>query len=191
VADGAARLARIESFRTADGGYHVLPRSAAGTAYGAFLALGAYQDSGVALPEPLRLVQSLKFLETGDGAWANDRTMRIGSTNAAAAAVTVLRQLGQPLDQAGIAGWLLARVHPQGGFLAAPAAPMPDLLTTATALHALAGLEADFAPQREACLDFVDSLWTNRGGFHGHWAEDELDAEYTFYGLLALGHLSV
>ena len=25
----------------------------------------------------------------------------------------------------------------------------------------------------------------------GHWHEDELDTEYTFYGLLALGHLSV
>jgi hypothetical protein len=44
---------------------------------------------------------------------------------------------------------------------------------------------------RERCLDFVDSVWNAEGGFHGHWADDHLDAEYTFYGLLALGHLSL
>ena len=42
-----------------------------------------------------------------------------------------------------------------------------------------------------AALIFLDSLWDARGGFHGHWADDHLDAEYTFYGLLALGHLSL
>lgn len=29
------------------------------------------------------------------------------------------------------------------------------------------------------------------GGFHGHWADDHLDVEYTSYALLALGHLSL
>ena len=43
---------------------------------------------------------------------------------------------------------------------------------------------------RDPCLDFVDSLWTNRGGFFGTWADDTVDCEYTFYALLALGHLS-
>jgi len=33
-------------------------------------------------------------------------------------------------------------------------------------------------------------LWTNRGGFYGNWLDDTLDCEYTYYGLLALGHLS-
>ena len=44
---------------------------------------------------------------------------------------------------------------------------------------------------REPCLDFVDSLWTNRGGFFGTWADDTVDCEYTYYALLALGHLSL
>jgi len=43
---------------------------------------------------------------------------------------------------------------------------------------------------REPCLDFIDTLWSNEGGFHGHWHDDLLDVEYTFYGLLALGHLA-
>jgi hypothetical protein len=40
-------------------------------------------------------------------------------------------------------------------------------------------------------MDFLDTLWDAQGGFHGHWADDFLDPEYTFYGLLALGHLSL
>ncbi len=72
-----------------------------------------------------------------------------------------------------------------------PRAPMPDLLSTATALHALAGLQVPFDSVREACLDFVDSLWTNSGAFYGHWHDEFLDVEYTYYALLALGHLSL
>jgi len=104
--------------------------------------------------------------------------------------VAVIRHLEGEPDPA-LSQWLLARCHTDGGFFAAPRAPMPDLLSTATALHALAALHADVAGIREACLDFVDSLWTSIGGFHGTWADDTLDCEYTYYGLLALGHLSL
>jgi prenyltransferase beta subunit len=183
-------LGRIESYRCPDGGYHPTSGSDCGTAYGCFLALGAYQDLKVEFPDPLRLVQCLKFLETPDGAWANERAIKVGSTNATAAAITLLRNLNIPVNpEAGT--WLLARRHAEGGFLATPNAPLPDLLSTATALHALAGLEASFEHVKEQCLDFIDTLWTNEGGFHGHWNDDCLDCEYTFYGLLALGHLSL
>lgn len=70
-------------------------------------------------------------------------------------------------------------------------APLPDLLSTATALHALSGLQTDFESTGEPYLDFMDSHWTNSGLFHGHWQEETLDVEYTFYGLLALVHLSI
>jgi len=180
----------IEGFRTADGGFHVLPEQPFGTVYAGFLAVGAYQDLRMAVPDPLRLVQSLKFLETRDGAWANDRNIKAGSTNATAAAVTLLKQLDQPINSA-VATWLFDRVHPDGGFRASPDAPLPDLLSTATALHALSTLQAPLESIRESCLDFIDTLWTNEGSFHGHWGDDLLDAEYTFYGLLALGNLSV
>ncbi len=133
-------LARIERHRTTDGGYDADIGEQFGNAYGCFVALGAYQDLGREMPEPLRMVQCLKFLETPDGAWANARGLSVGSTNATAAAVTLLHQLGVPVNQS-VADWLLARAHPQGGFLAMPYAPMPDLLSTATTLHALSGLQ--------------------------------------------------
>jgi len=186
-----AILARLEAFRTGDGGYDVKAGAPYGNAYGCFVALGAYQDLGANLPEPLRMVQCLKFLETPDGAWGNVRGMRQGTVPATAAAITLLHQLGMPIH-AGAGDWLLAQTHADGGWLAVPGAPLPDLLSTATALHALACLDRPLPDSvREKCLDFVDTLWSAEGGFHGHWADDALDAEYTFYGLLALGHLSV
>jgi len=184
--------ARIESFRSDDGGYNPRQRSSSGTAYGAFLALDALQNLGCSIIEPLRLVQSLKLLETSDGAWTNSREGQsaVGSTNATAAASTILRHLQMPVN-ASVADWLWARRHVQGGFLAAPSAPMPDLLSTATTLHALSGMQRDLTPLKESCLDFIDTLWTSDGGFHGNWSDDVVDCEYTFYGLLSLGHLSL
>lgn len=184
-----AILMRLENFRSGDGGFHPVPKGKSGTAYAAFLGLGAHQDLGVSLPRPLDLVQSLKFLETPDGGWANERGIPVGATNATAACMAVLRNLHMPLNPL-VGDWLLAQLHPEGGFRAVPGAPLPDLLSTATALHALAGLERDLGPVKELCLDFIDTLWTNEGSFYGHWGEDLLDCEYTFYGLLALGHLS-
>lgn len=183
-------LRGLERHATTDGGYNQIASQPNGTAYGCFLALAAHQDLQTPLSDPARMTQCLKALETPDGAWANERGLKTGSTNATAATVTLLRNLPAPLlPTAG--EWLLARVHVAGGFLAAPAAPIPDLLSTATALHALAGLPRDFSAVKERCLDFIDTLWTNEGGFHGHWGDDHLDCEYTYYGLLALGHLSL
>ncbi|HSH94871.1 MAG TPA: prenyltransferase/squalene oxidase repeat-containing protein [Roseimicrobium sp.] len=184
-------LARLEGFRKPDGGYEGDANLKHGTAYGAFVALGAYQDLDRTPPDVLKLIQSLKRLETPDGAWSNAPGMKFGATNATAGAVTLVRHLGFPVNQ-DVGNWLLAQSHPEGGFLAVPGAPIPDLLSTATALHALSALDRRI-PSRihEGCLDFIDTLWSAEGGFHGHWSDDHLDAEYTFYGLLALGHLSL
>ena len=67
---------------------------------------------------------------------------------------------------------------------------MPDLLSTATALHALAGEHVPFGHLKEPTLDFIDTLWTGKA-FCGTWADDEPDSEYTWYALLAMGHLSL
>ncbi len=184
-------VARLEGFRKPDGGYEGDPKLSHGTAYGAFVALGAYEDLRRNPPSPLKLIQGLKGLETPDGAWSNVPGATVGATLATAGAVTLIRHLGFPVNERA-ADWLLARAHPEGGFLAAPHAPMPDLLSTATVLHALAAMDRRLPSDvHERCLDFVDTLWTAEGGFHGHWADEHLDAEYTFYGLLALGHLSL
>jgi hypothetical protein len=185
-----AILSKVESFRSADGGYAQEPGEADGTIYGCFLALGAYQDLGRELPNVPGVLHCVNRLRAEDGGYANQLDVPLGLTPSTAAAVTLLRQYQAPIPE-GTGEWLLSRHAADGGFFATPLAPMPDLLSTATALHALSGLHVDLGPIREACLDFIDTLWTSKGGFHGTWADDTLDVEYTYYGLLALGHLSI
>lgn len=184
-----AILARLEEHRTGDGGYAQAADANRGNVYAGFLALGAYEDLRVPLPEPDRLLDSLHGLRARDGGYANHAGDPHGITTVTAAAVSLLRTLGGPIDPH-LGMWLLDRCHASGGFLATPATPVPDLLSTTTALHALASLHVPLAGVYEPCLDFVDSLWTNRGGFFGSWVDDTLDCEYTYYGLLALGHLT-
>ena len=197
MSDGSLReparnelLNRLESFRSRDGGYHDASDSEHGTTYGCFLAIAAHQDLQANSPNEDGLRHCLKSLQTRDGAFANQPHRETGITTATAAAVTLLRHLGDPAP-ASVGSWLLSRCHSQGGFFAIPTAPVPDLLSTATALHALTSMQVSLNPIRESCLDFVDSLWTNQGAFYGSWADDALDCEYTYYGLLALGHLTI
>ena len=181
---------RIEAFRCEDGGYHQAPGRLKGSAYGCLLAWGAYQDLGMLPPAPWRVAECMGGLRTADGAWSNEPHIPVGSTTATAAMVALHRHLEMTPPPEAV-DWLMKRCLPAGGFLAMPNAPIPDLLSTAVALHALDAVQADFSHLKEPCLDFVDSLWDNTGGFHGNWTDDVLDCEYTYYGLRALGHLSL
>lgn len=185
---GPSVVAHLAQCRSGDGSFALEPGRQRGTLYDAFLALGVYQDLGVALPAPDALGASMLALRTPDGGFSNESELRWGMTPSTAAAVAVLAQLGHAVPHE-VGRWLLSQVHPKGGFKAIPDAPMPDLLSTATALHALAILGVELGGARELSLDFLDSLWSGRS-FYGHWADDELDCEYTFYALLALGHLA-
>ena len=183
-------IARIATYRSADGGFGTDIGDDTGSAYGAFVALGAYQDLREPVPDGDALMRQLLTLTAADGGLNNFADAPTGLTTATAAGAAALRQFGLPVP-ATFGPWLLAQAHPQGGFRALPGSPIPDLLSTATAIHALVGLHVDLSVYKEPCLDFIDSLWTNRGGFYGHWEDDILDCEYTYYGLLALGHLSL
>lgn len=182
---------RLDRFRSTDGGYTSEPGSDNGTVYGCFLAVGAYQDLGAAEDVDAGGIGAfLRSMETADGGYANDPRLDVGAAPATAAAVALQRNLDLP-PRPGIGDWLVTHCRKAGGFSATPKTPVPDLLSTATTLHALAGLEYPLGAVKEPCLDFIDSLWTSRGAFYGHWADETLDCEYTYYGLLALGHLSL
>ena len=147
-----------------------------GSVYHRFLKVGALEDLGEqpAAGDPI--------VPSEDGSFG-------GTTPTTAGAVTLLQHLGAEVPPAAVE-WLLARAKPEGGFLAAPDAPIPDLLSTATALHALTAAKASIGALRDPMLNFIDTLWTGRG-FCGNWTEEAPDCEYTYYGLLSLGHLSL
>lgn len=190
-ADEPARrgmLARLAEMRCRCGGFTHAGDAETPTPYGCFLAVGAMQDLRAGTLPGAWIGQCIEAMRSADGAYANAANMPTGSTTATAAAVVTLRQLDLPLGPQ-VAPWLLSQCR-NGGFLAAPAAPAADLLSTATALHALAALGAPLDDIREPCLDYVDSLWTGCA-FRGHWADETPDCEYTFYGLLALGQLTM
>ncbi|NLH16947.1 MAG: terpene cyclase/mutase family protein [Phycisphaerae bacterium] len=181
-------LRNLLAYRSEDGGFADAVGADSGTAYGCFLGLAACQDLAHSMTDPARFVASVARLRREDGSFANDIHSADGSTPATAAAMVTLHQLGLGGFEQQIA-WLLKRTRAIGGFIATPRAPMQDLLSTATALHALATVRADFEHVKRPCLEFVDSLWEPLGGFCGTWMDDTVDCEYTFYGLLALGNL--
>jgi len=183
----------LENFRTSDGGYNETPKAGSASAYGSLLAYAAYADHAATPPEASRILEAIVELRNEDGGFANDRAIPISAGPSTAAAVTLLRKLGEQ-PPAGAGEFLLSCWHPAGGFRAFPSAPMPDLLSTAVTLHALDGLQVDYSKLQEPLLDFVDSLWVveeEGGGFFGTWDDDQADLEYTYYGLLALGHLAL
>jgi prenyltransferase beta subunit len=182
-------IARVLQHRSNDGGFSAEPGRERGSVYAAFLAVGSCQDLQATLPQPDAVVATSQSLRLHDGSSANEPGIPIGTTPVTAAAVVLAAALDQPADPDALR-WLLARHHPAGGFLAHPLAPAPDLLSTATTLHALSTAGTDVSDIREDCIDFIDRLWSSRGCFRGTEDDDVLDCEYCWYGLLALGHLA-
>ncbi len=183
--DTRGKLARnLESFKEPDGGY--------ATAYACFLAIGACQDLEIELPDTNAIANCIESLRTQDGAYSNEPGQQIGSTPATAAALVVRHYLDiTGNDEA--TQWLLNQIDSSGGFVVTPALKqtgIADLLSTATALHALGLLGISTDNIKQKCLDFLDSMWSEQGGFCGSIFDRAVDCEYTYYGLLALGNLS-
>ena len=153
-----------------------------GSVYHQFLQFGAIEDLGHRIEDPTGVISTVLEHQSPDGSF-------LDTTPTTAGAVTLLHHLGADVPPNAV-DWLLARASAKGGFLPAPDSPVPDLLSTATALHALAAAHASIGALKEPMLDFVDTLWTGKG-FCGSWADDTVDSEYTYYALLALGHLSL
>lgn len=182
---------RVARWRSEDGGYAPEPSQREGTLYHVFMAHAAHQDLGLDIPGLPALRQFVLGRACPNGSFSNAMSLPFGNVPSTAAAITVLRQHATPLPApADTRDWLLARHLPDGGFLAVDRAPIPDLLSTATAIHALSSLGASLESIKDPCLDFIDTLWTGKA-FCGSWSDGCADSEYTWYALLALGHLSL
>ncbi len=188
-ANKSSWLQHLESYASADGAYNQNKDEQNGSAYACFIVMDAYQSLGESIPRPEAMLACIHAVYCGDGGYSLLPQETAGTTPTTCAALLALRQLGSDVP-AESQMWLRDRNSGAGGFVAGPLTPMPDLLSTATALHALSLYDYDCSDIRETCLDFVDSLWSSQGSFFAYWDDDKLDCEYTFYGLLALGHLA-
>jgi prenyltransferase beta subunit len=184
-------IKRLNELRCEKGGFSTNQSDAHGNAYGCFMALSMCEDMDIAPPDPDAILNCLDKLEMDDGGFANEQAGGISTTPSTAATLCSYHMLSHPLPEKAVE-WLMNRVSKIGGFCAFKSdSPMnlPDLLSTATALHALSYSKC-IDIQRELHLDFIDSLWNPEGGFSGTWADPTVDCEYTYYGLLALGYLA-
>jgi len=159
------------------------------TIYTCFLALCAYQDLGIEINNKGIFLDCINSLRTADGGYANEPDIKIGAAPVTAAAVAILHYLNEPVPDSAV-DWLFSCIGPEGGFGVMPQIAIADLLSTATTLHALSVAGAPLADIRKRCLDFIDSLCETNGGFCASSADRTPDCEYTYYALLAMGHLS-
>lgn len=190
---GVSRIAALEPWRTASGGYsHRTPPGAHSSVYAGFLAWQAHEDAGLWLQvtdEAGLVLAAIEGHRREDGAYMNEPGDAAGTTTATAAALVLLAQCGSPVRHATLT-WLLTQAAPNGGFCAGPGTPLADMLSTATAMFAMRHAGVAISAERQAqTRRFVTDLWTPAGGFSGTVADEQPDVEYTFYALLALGCL--
>ena len=89
-----ALVDRLPLYRSGDGGFANVPGRDLGTIYACFVALGIYQDLGLEYPDRETIRSFIESMETPDGGYANESSLPVGTTPAACAAATLLRNLG-------------------------------------------------------------------------------------------------
>ncbi len=201
----------LETFRTPDGGYAKSVGSAAGSTYHTFLVGLCYQLLGRPVPQAADAIRFIRSRRREDGGFVEIAPMRRSGTNPTAAAVGFLQMLGETAARAeagtgadagagaeagngpgvaiGVIDFLAAMQSPEGGLRANSRAPLADLLSTFTGTWTLDQLGALDRIDVKTALDYVHALEAPNGGFRGgHW-DEEMDVEYTFYGLGCLALL--
>jgi hypothetical protein len=183
----ALTAARLSEFVALDGGFRPVRASRAGSIAASFAAQLAYEDLDGRLPVNAHIDDCIAARECADGSWADVPGLASGTTTVTAA--VALKRAATGRGEARGADWLAERHARTGGFFSSPVAPLPDLLSTAAALVALAALEVPRATVAEPTCRFVESLWNDDGGFRGFEADTKSDCEFTYYALVALGAL--
>lgn len=181
--------AEIGRFRTPDGGWRRSPADPPeGRLYPAFVAALAYEALDRP-PEPRPDFAALVArFRTPEGGCCGERGGP-ALVPVTAAAVVLLDAAHEEVPGT-LTAWLArCRDAGSGGFRASATAPLPDLLSTAVALYALAVRQALPQDWVEGTGAFVESCWRDDGGFAASPDSGDTDLEYTWYALLALGCL--
>lgn len=163
--------------------FNGFPHDDAESPYSRFIRLSLLEDANRKIENKEEIKRSLSEYKVPGGGYANRKGNRSATTNATVAALAVSGQLYGYKENEDTQ-FLQGLQQASGGFAAAADSPVPDLLSTATALFMLRcyNMQPKTSPQ-----DFIDAHWLESGGFSATLLEETSDVEYTFYGLLALG----
>jgi geranylgeranyl transferase type-2 subunit beta len=181
----------VASCRGTDGTYAVAPGSPSGP-YHTFLAALVHELAGRELPEPATAGDAMRAWLAADGGFAESPGRERGQTNPTAAAVAVMTMTGR-LDERttrGAAAFLASMQTAEGGMKAHAALGRADLLSTFTALTTLVSLDEIRRVRLGHVGRFVRSLAKPEGGFVATAGDEQVDAEYTFYGVATLALLA-
>ena len=194
AADWPERVsALLETFRTADGGYGKTAGAASGSTYTSFLVALARELLGKPVPDADRLVAFVKSRRRQDGGYVEIAPMRRSGANPTAAGVGVL-QTFDALDaeaRSAVADFIVGlKSEFEGGIRANGVIPAADLLSTFTGSWTLASLDALDLLDVQAIRDYAESVERPTGGFMGGLWDDQVDVEYTFYGVGVLALLA-
>ncbi len=163
--------------------FKVVPHQDSKAPYTQFVWLSLLEDTQNEIENRQQVLNDLSAYQVGKGGYTNLKGHEVASTNATAAALMIKGQLETYKPSPAV--YQLGQMQEViGGFKAVKESPIPDLLSTATALFALRSYGVE--PRYQAA-DFVEAHWLESGGFAATLMEDESDVEYVFYGLLALG----
>lgn len=162
-----------------------LPHNDMKAPYTRFIWMSLLEDTRNKEKETTEVLNELGYYHVKGGGYSNLRDREVPTTNATVAALAIIGQLKgyKPTDDL---FYLRDTQDETGGFRAGQGAPVPDLLSTATALFIM---RCYGVRSLKAADDFIEAHWLDSGGFSATLLEDSSDVEYVFYGLLALGAL--
>jgi geranylgeranyl transferase type-2 subunit beta len=180
----ASLLQRWERFRCSDGCFAATEKSSFSSTYTTFLTAIFYELLGASERSLSISFPPILERQRSDGGFVELPPLRYGGVNPTAAAVGLLTLLEVPLPEKEKTVDYLCRCQlPGGGFQAHARIPLPDLLSSFSAVMALYDLDAAERVNRSALRSFVWSLRSPDGGFFGLPCDQQSDVEYTFYGM--------
>lgn len=187
-ADWPERVAAtLESFRAPDGGYGKSAGARSGSTYHTFLVGLCYQLLDAPWPGVESLERFLLGRQRDDGGFVEVPAMRRSGTNPTAAGVGIWHLLHGPdvpaPRQDDVIDFLAELPSDEGGFRANDRIPLADLLSTFTAAWTLEQLGALDRISVAKLRDYVHALEQPTGGFRAGVWDEQVDVEYTFYGL--------
>jgi geranylgeranyl transferase type-2 subunit beta len=166
------------------------------SAYCTFLGTNCEEILGLDSRNWMDAADQILKLQSADGGFADTGSGDAPQTNPTSAAAGYLIQAGlfetrltdsrkSDLEHATVqAGTYLLGMQAQGGgFKAHANASYPDLLSTFTALAALAAMGRVKQANLKEHIRFVGLIADANGGFRSCIADAESDIEYTYYGL--------